>query len=149
MSSIEIRIARYLDGDLDAQATAEIEAALVDSEVAALLSEELMLRALLGELPPHQPPESVIERLEQVLELSARSWTDRLREVVRIAIVTPGRKIGATAISSIRPGLAGARAASRGASTVRASVARIRRRPVGPPRWGWMVVTRLWRRQSA
>ncbi|MDH5490361.1 MAG: hypothetical protein OEY14_00155 [Myxococcales bacterium] len=69
--TLEERIAAYLDGALDERAAAEVEAELLDPRAAELLGEELMLRQLLSELSPDEPPASLIADIERSLGVSS------------------------------------------------------------------------------
>ena len=61
------RIEDYLDGALDHEATRRFEQDLIQTEVATQFREALLLRDLLGSLPPDQPPEGLVERIESAL----------------------------------------------------------------------------------
>ena len=61
------RIEDYLDGALDDEAARHFEQDLLHEEVAAQFREALLLRELLGSLPPDQPPEGLVERIESAL----------------------------------------------------------------------------------
>lgn len=72
MSEQEImeRVEAYLSGRLGLEETARLEADLLEGgEVARMLSEELMLRELLGSMPPDAPPEGLTARIEGALPL--------------------------------------------------------------------------------
>jgi hypothetical protein len=61
------RIEDYLDGALDNEAARHFEHDLLQEEVASKFREALLMRDLLGSLPPDQPPEGLIERIESAL----------------------------------------------------------------------------------
>lgn len=72
MSEQEImeRVEAYLAGRLGLEETAQLEAELLKGgEVARLLSEELMLRDLLGSMPPDGAPEGLAARIEAAMPL--------------------------------------------------------------------------------
>ena len=57
----------YLDGALDDEAARRFEQDLLREEVAAEFREALLLRELLGSLPPEEPPRGLAERIESAL----------------------------------------------------------------------------------
>ena len=61
------RIEDYLDGALDDEAAQRFEQDLLQEEVASQFREALLLRDLLGSLPPDKPPEGLVERIESTL----------------------------------------------------------------------------------
>jgi hypothetical protein len=61
------RIEDYLDGALDDEAARRFEQDLLQQEVASQFREALLMRDLLGSLPPDQPPEGLVERIESAL----------------------------------------------------------------------------------
>jgi anti-sigma factor RsiW len=63
------RIERYLDGLLDEEDTRRFEQDLLDEKIAALFREVLLMRELLKELPPAEPPEGLVERIEAEMAL--------------------------------------------------------------------------------
>jgi anti-sigma factor RsiW len=67
------RIEDYLDGALDDEAARRFEQDLLQAEVAAQFREALLLRDLLGSLPPDQPPEGLVERIESALIQNRRT----------------------------------------------------------------------------
>lgn len=156
--NLEARIAAYLDGELDEQAAAEIEAAFVDPEVAAMLSEELLVRELLAALPPDEPPEALIKQIEESLGVS----TGVLAQArARLKNVAPTREwglrgivFGARALAAAPAGVANLRAAASGVSSVGQSigmVAEITRAPERgqKPKPLWQrAATALWRRRK-
>lgn len=123
---LEERIAAYLDGDLDPAGVRAVEEALVDPTVAALLSEELMLRALLGSMPPDGLPSTLVPRLESGLGVQ-QGWTEQAKRRVIAARPRPS-----DAVAAARWGLAGATAARSALSAAQAGLrwARVLRRPV-------------------
>jgi hypothetical protein len=64
------RIERYLDGLLDEEKTRDFEQDLLKADVAALFREVLLMRELLRELPPAEPPEGLVERIEAALAVA-------------------------------------------------------------------------------
>ena len=66
------RIEDYLDGALDDEAARRFEQDLLQEDVAAEFREALLLRELLGGLPPDQPPEDLVQRIESALALDRR-----------------------------------------------------------------------------
>ena len=74
--------------------TARFERALLTPEVAEAFREALVLRELLASMPPDAPPEALIDRLEEALELDVvgerkRKRRDR-RRFPRIAAALDG-----------------------------------------------------------
>ena len=67
------RIERYLDGLLDEEKTRHFEQDLLKEDVAALFREVLLMRELLGELPPIEPPEGLVQRIEAALSVAPTS----------------------------------------------------------------------------
>lgn len=67
------RIESYLDGLLDEEKTRDFEQDLLKADVAALFREVLLMRELLGELPPAEPPEGLVERIEDALSVATAS----------------------------------------------------------------------------
>ncbi len=64
------RIEAYLSGRLGLEETARLEAELLEQgEVARLFSEELMMRELLGTMPPDEAPDGLTARIEAALPL--------------------------------------------------------------------------------
>ena len=64
------RVEAYLSGRLGLEETARLEAELLQGgEVSRLLSEELMLRELLGSMPPDEAPDGLTERIERAMPL--------------------------------------------------------------------------------
>jgi hypothetical protein len=61
------RIEDYLDGALDDEAARHFEQDLLQEGVASQLREALLMRDLLGSLPPDQPPEGLVEQIESAL----------------------------------------------------------------------------------
>ena len=61
------RIEDYLDGTLDDEAAQRLEQDLLQEEVASQFREALLLRDILGSLPPDKPPEGLVERIETAL----------------------------------------------------------------------------------
>jgi anti-sigma factor RsiW len=61
------RIEDYLDGALDDAASRRFEQDLLQEAVASQFREALLMRDLLGSLPPDQPPEGLTERIESAL----------------------------------------------------------------------------------
>lgn len=64
------RIENYLDGLLDEAGTHRFEQDLLKEDVAALFREVLLMRELLGELPPAEPPEGLVNRIEVALAVA-------------------------------------------------------------------------------
>jgi hypothetical protein len=64
------RIENYLDGILDEAETHRFEQDLLKEDVAALFREVLLMRELLGELPPVEPPEGLVNRIEAALAVA-------------------------------------------------------------------------------
>jgi hypothetical protein len=64
------RIERYLDGLLDEAQTHRFEQDLLMEDMAALFREVLLMRELLGELPPAEPPEGLVNRIEAALAVA-------------------------------------------------------------------------------
>ncbi len=72
MSEQEVidRIDAYLSGRLDLEQTAALERELAaGGEVARLLGEELMLRDLLGTMPPDDAPEGLVSSIQAAMPL--------------------------------------------------------------------------------
>lgn len=67
------RIEDYLDGALDDEAARRFEQDLLQEEVASQFREALLMRDLLGSLPPDQPPEGLVERIESALIQNRRA----------------------------------------------------------------------------
>lgn len=67
------RIEDYLDGALHEEAAHRFEQDLLKEDVATQFREALLLRELLGSLPPEQPPEGLVERIESALVLDRRT----------------------------------------------------------------------------
>ena len=64
------RIEAYLAGRLGLAGTARLESELLErGEVARLFSEELMMRELLGSMPPDHAPDGLTDRIEAALPL--------------------------------------------------------------------------------
>ena len=61
------RIESYLDGLLDEEETRLFERDLLKEEIAAIFREVLLMRELLGELPPAEPPVGLVNRIEVAL----------------------------------------------------------------------------------
>lgn len=64
------RIESYLDGLLDEEETHRFEQDLLKEEIAAIFREVLLMRELLGELPPAEPPEGLVNRIEAALAVA-------------------------------------------------------------------------------
>ena len=64
------RIESYLDGLLDEVQTHRFEQDLLKQDVAALFREVLLMRELLGELTPAEPPEGLVNRIEAALAVA-------------------------------------------------------------------------------
>jgi hypothetical protein len=64
------RIESYLDGLLDEAETHRFERDLLKENVAALFREALLMRELLGELPPAEPPKGLANRIETALAVA-------------------------------------------------------------------------------
>jgi anti-sigma factor RsiW len=76
--ALQDRIEDYLDGVLDTEESQRFEEQLVDDVVAAEFRELLLLRELLGRLPPDQPPPALVQRIESAL-VSGRKDRPKLR----------------------------------------------------------------------
>ncbi len=75
----------YLEGRLPPQETQRFERALLTEVVAAAFREALVLRELLASMPPDAPPEALVARLEEALELEGDA-ADRRRRRARSLI---------------------------------------------------------------
>jgi len=145
--TLEERIAAYLDGELDDRAASAVEAALIDPAVGQLLGEELMLRELLGALPPDAAPAALVARIESSLGVSD-GLGERVGRRLRATLAGSRPTLG-TAVKAARLGAGGARVALSGVSTARA-VAEL---PLlasgkGRPRPLWRrAASYLWRRR--
>lgn len=64
---LQDRIEDYLDGALNDEAARHFEQDLLQEEVATQFREALLLRELLGSLPPEQPPKGLAKRIESAL----------------------------------------------------------------------------------
>jgi hypothetical protein len=74
---LQDRIEDYLDGRLDDEAARRFEQDLLKKDVAAEFREALLLRELLGSLPPEQPPEGLVQRIESALIQDRRERRER------------------------------------------------------------------------
>ena len=72
----------YLEGRLPPQETQRFERALLTETVATAFREALVLRELLASMPPDAPPEALVARLEEALELQGDA-SDRRRRRAR------------------------------------------------------------------
>ncbi len=70
-TSMQDRIERYLDGALDEERTRCFEQELLNEETSSEFREILLLRKVLENLPPDEPPEGLVERIESALALPA------------------------------------------------------------------------------
>jgi hypothetical protein len=64
MMDLDERIEAYLEGLLSTEESDLFERELVEPEVAEAFAEALMLRELLRTVPPEQPPDALVARLE-------------------------------------------------------------------------------------
>jgi anti-sigma factor RsiW len=67
------RIENYLDGLLNEEKTRRFEQDLLKEDVATLFREVLLMRELLRELPPAEPPEGLAQRIEDALSVAPTS----------------------------------------------------------------------------
>lgn len=72
--ALQDRIENYLDGVLSTEESQRFEEQLVNDEVATEFRQFLLLRELLGQLPPEHPPAGLVDRIESALALER---TDR------------------------------------------------------------------------
>jgi hypothetical protein len=70
-TSLQDRIERYLDGVLDEEETRRFEQELLNEETASEFREILLLRKVLGNLPPDEAPAGLVERIESALGVPA------------------------------------------------------------------------------
>jgi anti-sigma-K factor RskA len=115
---LDARIERYLDGELPADEVARLERELLEPEVARALSEALMLRELLGETGPAEPPAYLVgDILVAVSADSAgperagiapeRARWGRVRAVLSaVAVVAGGSAMGFAGMAAGAPALA-------------------------------------------
>lgn len=69
----------YLEGRLPLEEAARFERALLTDAVALAFREALVLRELLASMPPDAPPEALVARLEEALELEGDAPARRRR----------------------------------------------------------------------
>ena len=94
------RIESYLDGLFDEAETRRFERDLLKEDVAVLFREVLLMRELLGELPPAEPPEGLVNRIEAALavapdrqkasEMQSREETRGFWSALKIGFRWPG-----------------------------------------------------------
>jgi hypothetical protein len=104
------RIESYLDGLLDETQTHRFEQDLLKEDVAALFREVLLMRELLGELPPDEPPEGLVDRIEAALavaparqkavEIQSREETTGFWTALKAGLSWPGYSVSAVAAGS-------------------------------------------------
>lgn len=114
------RIESYLDGLLNDAETHRFEQDLLKEDVAALFREVLLMRELLGELPPAEPPEGLVDRIEAALavaparqkafEMQSREETTGFWSALKTAFRWPGYSMsgmagGAEALKSALSGI--------------------------------------------
>ena len=75
--TIDERIEDYLNGQLSDEETRQFESDLLNKEVATAFREALIVRELLSGLPPDEPPQGLIERIEASLNLSQSISTEK------------------------------------------------------------------------
>lgn len=69
--TLQERAEDYLNGQLSDEETRQFENDLLHREVAAAFRESLIMRELLTNLPPDEPPPGLIERIEASLDLGS------------------------------------------------------------------------------
>jgi hypothetical protein len=74
------RIEDYLDGQLSDEETRQFENDLLKKEVAAAFREVLVMRELLTNLPPDEPPPGLIERIEASLDLNSMPLSGKAKK---------------------------------------------------------------------
>ena len=91
---LELRVERYLAGELSPAETLAFEEALAQPELGKTFREILLIRELLHSAPPHDVPPGLNERIARALEsemgASARSPGDASRLARRSRIVRDG-----------------------------------------------------------
>ncbi len=105
---LEILVESYLDGLLSPEETALFERRLLEPAVADAFREALMLRALLANMPPDQPPQELVAALEAALVADVRlarkaARMPRLRAALSgmsWMVRGPAQAIGAASASS-------------------------------------------------
>jgi len=101
---LQDRIEDYLDGALDNEAARRFEQDLLQEEVAAEFREALLLRELLGSLPPEQPPQGLVERIESAMirqrrkpgyqaDTPPKGRIEGLSETIKAGLRWPGRTL--------------------------------------------------------
>jgi hypothetical protein len=81
--ALQERIENYLDGELDAVESRRFEQDLLTDEVATEFREVLLLRQLLSEIPPEQPPSGLVERIESALNSGPENQPIRLKKMAK------------------------------------------------------------------
>jgi hypothetical protein len=121
---LDERIERYLDGELPADEVARLERELLEPEVARALSEALLLRELLGEAGPAEPPPYLVDDI--LVAVAAESagperaavapegarWGRARAVLSAVAIVAGGSAMGFSGMAAGAPALAAVRRAS-------------------------------------
>jgi hypothetical protein len=69
--TLDERIEDYLNGQLSDEETRHFERDLLKNEVATAFREALIVREMLSGLPPDEPPQGLIERIEDSLNLNS------------------------------------------------------------------------------
>jgi hypothetical protein len=143
------RIESYLDGLLDEAETHRFEQDLLKEDVAALFREVLLMRELLGELPPAEPPEGLVNRIEAALAVAParqRAFDTHIQEeptgfwsALKSGFRWPGYSMSGVAggTDALKGALSGMRTVGYALGPLRAplhkGVAAIRQ--TGPPLW--------------
>lgn len=93
---LQDRIEEYLDGRMDPEESRRFEQELLQEDVAAEFRELLLLRDLLGRLPPEQPPPGLVERIEFALAVNEADRPERQKAMSgqRLGWLVDGAKAG-------------------------------------------------------
>jgi hypothetical protein len=73
--ALDLRVDRYLAGDLSREEAVEFESALAEPELGLAFREELMIRELLQSAPPNEVPAGLNARIAQAVEQEMRAPT--------------------------------------------------------------------------
>ena len=126
------RVDAYLEGRLSLEETRAVEALLVDPEVAAVLAEQLAIRALLSELPGDAAPADLADRVIEALGMEAAAPIQERRPASSSGAMIGGLRLALTGPGSPR----GGRAALSGLSTLRYALGPLAsERAPKPPLW--------------
>ena len=82
--------ARYLDGDLSVRETEQFEQALFRSDVSRDFREELLLRELLGTLPPVEPPTELVSDIEAIVMVQLDTDKTKTRRFANVRAALSG-----------------------------------------------------------